>query len=217
MNVKENIDVQFVDKVKKNSTKNIPLIYFCGFFTVFFVAFIFGIVFCRSTRDSVSEVMKNQIAEHFSGVFRGCETATDYCIVIITSAASDIRYLVLIFTAGFTYFCKYAAGVMVAARAFTFGYSLDFLLYSLKKKSLTLLHPGLSVAIFFICELLVTLLFIYISVKSVFFGDDFRRLRGRRSLMLKSPIIYRHIFLLLTTMGFTIIVNAGYCLLSSIF
>ena len=217
MNEKGNIDVQFIDKIKKNGSKNVSLRYFCGFFSVFFVAFILGIFFCRSTRDSVSEIMKKQIAEHFSDVFYGCKTPTDYCIVIITSASSDIRYLVLMFTAGFTYFCKYATGIMISVRAFSVGYSLDFLLYSLKQKSLTLIRPGLSVAIFFICELLIAFLFIYISVKSVFFGDDFRRLRGRRSLILKSPIIYRHIFLLLTAVGFTIIVNAGYCAISSIF
>ena len=217
MNEKETIDVQFLDKVKKNSNKNVSLRYFLSFGAVFFVAFVLGTTFCRATRESVSDIIKKQIAEHFLNVFHGCKTLTDYFTVIITCAASDIRYLVLIFTAGFTYFCKYATGIMIGVRAFSVGYSLDFLFYSISKKSLTLSHPGLSVSTFFICEILVAFLFIYISVKSVFFGDDFRRLRGRRSLILKSPIIYRHIFLLLTAIGFAIIVNAGYCALSSIF
>ena len=217
MNEKEIIDVQFIDRIQKNSQKNISLKYFCVFFAVFLAAFVLGLLFCRPTRDSVSEDIKKQVAEHFLNIFHGCKRPTDYCTVIISCAAPDIRYLVLIFTAGFTYFCKYATGIIIGVRAFTVGYSIDFLFYSLDQKTIDLPHPGLSVAIFFACEGLISLLFVYISVKSVFFGDDFRRLRGRRSLILKSPVIYRQIFLLLTAIGFTIIVNAGYCAIASIF
>ena len=212
------IEIDFLDKVrKKNTPRATSKRFLIGFFAIFAISTMLGGLFCRMTDPVVSDRMKSQIVSHFCDVFSGCETPTDYFTVIISCASSDLRYLLIIFTAGFTYFCKYAAGAMVGVRAFTVGFCSQFLLLSLKNGIIDLKHPFLSIALFFICEFLVLALIIYLSVKATLFGDDFRRLRGRRSLMLRSPVIYRYIFLFLTAIGLIIAVNAGYCWLSSLF
>lgn len=211
------IEVRFLESVrKKNTTKHTSKKFFVAFFFVFLIAMILGSAFCKVSGSSVSESMKSQMADHFANVFRGCETPTDYFTVIITCASSDFRYLLIIFTAGFTYFCKYATGTMIGVRAFTLGFCSEFLHSSIKSGILALSFPYLSFLTFVACELLILALIIYLSVKATLFGDDFRRLRGRRSLILRSPVIYRYIFLFLTAIGLIIIINAAYCWLSSL-
>ncbi len=210
------IEVKFLDKIRKNSnSKHISGKFFIGFSIVFLIALVLGIAFCRITGATISDAMKIQLASHFTEVFDGCTNATDYFTVIITASSADFRYLVLIFAAGFTYFCKYASAVMIGVRAFTLGYCSEFLMNVIKQELIYLKFPSLSFTLFLISELLILALIIYLSVKATFFGDDFRRLRGRRSLMLRSPVIYKYIFLFLTALGLVIIINAGYCSISS--
>ncbi len=206
------IEIKFLDRVRrKNAPRASSRRFLIGFFVLFAISAVLGAVFCRITEPKVSEHMKDQIISHFCEAFSGCETPTDYFTVIISCASADLRYLLVIFTAGFTYFCKYAAGAMVCARAFTVGFSSEFLLLSLRNGIISLKYPLVYFALFVFCELFVLALIIYLAVKATLFGDDFRRLRGRRSLMLRSPVIYRYIFLFLTAIGLIIAVNAGYC------
>ena len=172
--------------------------------------------FCKMTGPAISDAMKIQISSHFTEIFDGCRNPTDYFAVIISSSSADFRYLILIFAAGFTYFCKYATAAMIGIRAFTLGYSLEFLASAIDRDIIHLRLPALSFVLFLISEIILLALIIYLSVKATFFGDDFRRLRGRRSLILRSPVIYKYIFLFLTAIGLVIIINAGYCSLAAI-
>ncbi len=214
---KNEIEIEFFDRVRRrNAPKASQKRFFISFFIIFLLALVFGGIFCHMSVRAVSNDMKKQIISHFCDVFLGCETLADYFAVIISCAGPDLRYLLLIFTAGFTYFCKYAAGAMVAVRAFTVGFCSEFLLLCLKDDIISLKYPFLSFALFAASEICMLALIMYLSVKAVLFGDDFRRLRGRRSLMLRSPVIYRYIFLFLTAIGFVIIINAAYCFISSL-
>ncbi|MBQ8389341.1 MAG: hypothetical protein IJX46_10500 [Clostridia bacterium] len=164
----------------------------------------------------MSDDLKARTASHFTDVFAGCSKPADYFTVIITSSSADLRYFLLIFTSGFTFFCKYATGAMVAFKAFAVGFSSEFLFLSLKDGIISLNHPSLSFLAFVAAELLIACVIVYLSVKATLFGYDFRKLRGRKSLMLRSPTIYRYVFLFLTAIGFVIAVNAAYCGLSAL-
>ena len=217
MDTKESVEIGFLNGTHKiYDSKRISRRFLAGFSAIFAAAFFLGTFFCKKVAGGISDSMSPQIASHFSGIFSGCQSPTDYFTVIISASSADLRSLVLIFASGFTYFCKYATGAMLAFRAFTLGFSFEFLAFSLKRSSVVLDHPLLSMMIFLSCELMIAALIVYLSVKSVFFGDDFRRLRGRKSLILRSPIIYRYIFLFLTAFGLVIAVNSAYCAISAL-
>ena len=210
------IEIKFLEQIKAKNRKNTVLgKFFLGFSIIFFISLLLGFLFCKIASASVSDEMKIKIASHFSEIFKGCKSPTDYFAVIISASSADFRYLVLIFASGFTYFCKYATAAMVGVRAFTLGYSLEFFAASIKYDFLSLRHPWISFLLFLASKSVVLALIIYLSVKATFFGEDFRRLRGRRSLILRSPVIYRYIFLFLTALGMIIIINAGYCILAA--
>ena len=217
MDINENIEIEFIESVrKKNAGDCAYRKYLLGFSVVFVVSLIIGFLVSLSTQSVVSDELRAQMSGHFTDVFKGCSLPADYFTVIISSSSADLRYLLLIFTSGFTFFCKYATGAMIAFRAFSIGFSSEFLFISLKDGIIGLEHPALSLAVFLASEILIAMLLIYLSVKSTLFGYDFRRLRGRKSLIIRSPVIYRYVFLFLTAIGFVISVNAIYCALSSL-
>lgn len=211
------IELSFINNIKsKNRENRAYLRYFIGFSVVFAASLIVGIVASLATQNVVSDDLKARMVHHFTDVFSGCSKPADYFTVIITSSSADLRYLLLILTSGFTFFCKYATGAMVAFKAFAMGFSSEFLFLSLKKGLISLNHPALSFVLFSAAELLIVCVVVYLSVKATLFSYDFRRLRGCKRLILRSPIIYRYIFLFLTAIGFVIAVNAAYCGLSAL-
>lgn len=211
------IELDFIDNIKnKNRENRAYLRYLIGFSVVFCVSLVAGIIVSLATKNAVSDDLKARTVSHFTDVFVGCSKPADYFTVIITSSSADLRYFLLIFTSGFTFFCKYATGAMVAFKAFAVGFSSEFLFLSLKDGIISLNHPSLSFLAFVAAELLIACVIVYLSVKATLFGYDFRKLRGRKSLMLRSPTIYRYVFLFLTAIGFVIAVNAAYCGLSAL-
>ena len=215
--INENIDIEFIENIQKNNRSGrVHRKFMCVFGAIFTVSLVFGFLISISAQRAISEELRVQMADHFTNVFEGCSAPADYITVIITSSTADLRYVLLIFTAGFTFFCKYATGAMIAIRAFSIGFCSEFLIISLREGIIDLDHPVVSFAIFLLSELLIAALLVYLSVKSTIFGYDFRRLRGRKSLILRSPVIYRYIFLFSTAIGYSISVNAAYCALSSL-
>ena len=212
------IEVKFFSKIKKNNDpKYILKKVFFTFSLILCASLVLGMLFCKISVSSVSDAMKIQIASHFIDVFDGCRNPTDYFAVIITASNADFRYLVLVFTVGFTYFCKYAAFALVGVRGFSVGYSIAFLFMAIKEEALCLRYPSVAFLLFLFSKIILLILLVYLAVKASLFCDDFHKLRGRKSLMLRSPVIYRYAFFFLTALGFVIIVNAGYCVLFSIF
>jgi hypothetical protein len=217
VNSNENIEIDFIEAIrKKNNPRRAYKKHMAIFLAIFVASLIGGLLLSFMTRKTVSDELKGQISKHFLNVFDGCSKHTDYLTVIISSSSADLRYLLLVFTSGFTFFCKYAAAAMVAIRAFSVGMSIEFLFCVLNDGIITLRHPSLSFFLFTVFKILTAGFIIYLSVKSILFGYDFRRLRGRRSLILRSPVIYSHIFLFLTAVGFIIVVNSAYCAFSSL-
>ena len=209
------IELYFIDNIKnKNRENRAYLRYLIGFSAVFAVSLISGIIASLVTQKAVSDDLKTRVVCHFTDVFAGCSKPVDYFTVIITSSSADLRYLLLICTSGFTFFCKYATGAMVAFKAFSMGFSSEFLFLSLKKGLISLTSPALSFILFVAAELMIVCVVVYLSTKATLFSYDFRKLRGCKKMILRSPIIYRYIFLFLTAIGFVITVNAAYCGLS---
>ncbi len=183
---------------------------------IFALSFVAGMLVCHSGVLTLSEgsSVPLDIANSFKNVFAGCESCKDYFTVIITASAPDIRYLIFTFAAGFTYFCSVATSAFIICRGFTVGFSLCFLIGAAKFGSVTLLHPISAAVIFAVTELVLAGVMIWLSTKSLIFGYDFRRLRGRKSRIVRSPIIYLYMLLYLTAFGLILIINTSSCFVS---
>ena len=135
---------------------------------------------------------------------------------MISASASDIRYLLLIFASGFTYFCGVADSVFIISKGFTVGFSLQYLI-SLTQKSQTLLqNPKAAVATFALSEIILSLFMVFLASKALIFAYEFRKLRGRKSQIIKSPLIYRYMLLCATAFGLILTINVLSCIASLI-
>ena len=186
------------------------LIRYCAIFALAFTA---GILFCRAS-TTVFPDMTPTIQRFFTDVFYGCESCRDYFTVIISASSPDIRCLILLFAAGFTYFCGIATSTLILCRGFSVGFSLQYLLFAIESKAITLAHPTAAAVIFGTTELMLAAVMIWLSTRSLIFGYDFRRLRGRRSRIVRSPIIYLYMLLYLTAFGTILIINTSGCFIT---
>ncbi len=215
--MEDRIAPDFLSDIPRKNTPYYTIVkIFFRYTALFALAFSSGVLFCMSGIGSFdgSEEIYIKISEHFTNVFVGCESVRDYFLVIFAASATDIRYLVLIFAAGFTYFCGIASSAFIVCRGFTVGFSISFLYESVKGTKLTLSYPNTAIAIFTITELAIALFIIFLSTKSLVFSYDFKKLRGRRSLIMRSPTIYKYLVFYLTAFGLMILINTISCLIS---
>lgn len=215
--MEERIAPDFLSDIPRKNTPYYTLVkIFFRYTTLFVLALSSGVLFCMSGLGGLdsNEEIHIKISEHFTNVFVGCRSVRDYFLVIFASSATDIRYLIFIFAAGFTYFCGIASSAFIVCRGFTLGFSIGFLYESIKDQGLKLSHPNTALALFSVTELTIALFIIFLSTKSLVFSYDFKKLRGRRSLIMRSPTIYKYLIFYLTAFGLMILINIMGCLIS---
>ena len=211
------ITPDFLSDIPRKNTPYYTLVkIFFRYTALFILALSSGVLFCLSGLGSLNsnEEIHIKISEHFTNVFVGCESVRDYFLVIFASSATDIRYLIFIFAAGFTYFCGVASSAFIVCRGFALGFSISFFYESLKSQKLNLSYPNAALALFSITELVIALFIVFLSTKSLVFSYDFKKLRGRRSLIMRSPTVYKYLVFYLTAFGLMILINIVSCLIS---
>jgi len=215
----ENIVPEFLGDLPKRNTKIYSTLkIFLKFILLLTLAFASGMLFCEASSKELlsAKIFSSNISSHFTGVFDGCSSFKSYASVIVSASAPDIRYLLLIFTSGFTYFCGIADSIFIICKGFTIGFSFKYLI------SITKLYPEILnsrnayIVVFLISELSMALFLAFLATKTLFFAYDFRKLRGRKSQIIRSPAIYRYILLYLTSFGLVFIINILFCVSSLI-
>jgi len=181
------------------------------FTLLYVVSFFAGILCCRKFDLTISDKISTQIISHFADAFYGCGNYTDYLSVIIRASLSDFRHLAFVFAAGFTMFCTLACCVVNICRGFTFGFSLSYLIIMVENDLSNFKHPSIEIFAFVLTKVLVGAAIIYLSTRAYNFGYEFRKLRGRKSVIIRSPLIYRYILVFIIIFGFIILVNSAYC------
>lgn len=217
--MKENVVPAFIGSLPRKNKPSYPILKaFWRYGLIFLIALGSGMLFCISSIDSFkpeSEMMQ-RIIGHFTNVFKGCSSCKHYFTVIISASADDIRCLILLFAAGFTYFCGIASSALVLCRGFTVGFSLQYLITASRSGILELPRATAAALLFIVTELILATFLHWLASKSLVFGYEFRKLRGRRSRILGSPIIYKYLLLYLTAFGCVLIINTLSCLASVI-
>ncbi len=181
----------------------------------FIVLFIFGIAigisyawFTFNTMTYDRNIYINAIKNHFDSIFSECNTLSDYSLNILKASRNDIRYLFYIFIGGFTYFCFFAAGLIVFSKGLIVGYSATCL-FCLSNW----LDGMISFKLLFILYSFVTsVIVIGLSSVAYSFSFEFRAIKRNRSVLMRAPIAYRFIFSLIWSLGGLLTVNMLYCL-----
>ena len=213
--MEEKLVPEFIEKLPRKNTSAYVLWRVCfGYAFIFAIAFIFGVAFFSIFSADVleSEEISVTVFSHFAKVFDGCSSCKDYFTVIIAASAPDIRLLLLLFASGFTYFSGIVTSAFTVCNAFTVGFSFRYLTLV----SDSLFNTQSVVFVFALFELLFALLMIFLCARSQIFSYDFRRIRGRKSRMIASPVIYLYMLLYLTAFGLVLILNACSCFTSLI-
>jgi len=206
------------DLPRRNSKIYSALKLISRFILLLTLAFVSGMLFCDATSNDLisSKAFANSISKHFTNVFNGCSSFKSYASVIVSASAPDIRYLLLLFTSGFTYFCSIADSIFVLCKGFTVGFCFRYMLLITKLYPDILRAPIKASVIFLISELSFALFMTFLSTKTLMSAYEFRKLRGRKSQIIRSPAIYRYILLYLTSFGLVLIINISSCIASLI-
>lgn len=214
---KEKIIPEFIGDLPRRNTLKYALIKaILKYLLLLTISFASGMLFCMATGDKLLEDpdIYKSVARHFTDVFNGCSSFQSYASVTISSSSADIRYLILIFTSGFTYFSALANSALILCKGFTLGFSLEYLLSSIKATPSFLSEPYKAVTLFILSEFALSAFMVFLSAKTLIFAYDFRRIRGRKSKIIRSPVIYHYILLYLTGFGLILMINLISCLIS---
>ena len=180
------------------------------FVALFIIGLAFGISYSLTTLledASLCEAYAYTIKKHFDNIFSKCISLSDYSLDVLKSSMNDIRYLFYVFVGGFTYFCFYAAGLIVFAKGLTVGYATASLI--LLSQRYASMIP--FTALFIIYGLVSSSVIVGMSSVAYLFSFEFRAIKRNRSVLRRAPIAYRFVFSLLLSLGGIITVNFLYC------
>jgi len=197
--------------LRHSDSKNVYIKNITAFGFMFALSVLAGVLCCSNYDFSVSDKISVQIISHFADAFYGCDDYSDYISVVIKASLSDLRHLAFVFAAGFTMFCGLACCVVNFCRGFTFGFSAAYLLLMIQSGISDFSSPKVEFVLFIISKLLIGAVIVYLSARANIFGYEFRKLRGRKSAIIRSPVIYKYILVFVIMFGFIVLVNTAYC------
>ena len=183
------------------------------FLLLFGLGMLLGGAFFRSEYVDRSALDVSLIEKHFDSVFVGCETFSDNLMTALVLSKVEIRYLILIFISGFTYFCFIASGFMMLGRGFLVGFSTSCLVY------LGRLYPETvgadAIGGFVIFHTLSSVILICLSVSAYIFSFDFRGIKRNHYVLRRAPTIYNYAFALILALGGLLMNGFFYCIFVS--
>lgn len=177
---------------------------------IYSLSFILGMTVWYVTLPNISLQVKNALAMRFSGILTDCTTFSDRFETVLRCTSSDIHHVILTFIAGFTMFTGIALTSLLIFRGFSFGLSGACLLSLIRESEVAI--SSLRFGIYLALSALVAASIICFCSKSTIFSDDFRRLGGRRRLIVHSHVLWRQIYDFLLTLGFAVFLGLLNCI-----
>ncbi|MBQ8397160.1 MAG: hypothetical protein IJX53_03045 [Clostridia bacterium] len=178
---------------------------------LYLLAFLFGVVLCSLLDAAALPALDGWAAAHFTSPFAAGDSLPDCAAAILDSASGDIRSMFLILTAGFTLFCPLALSVLTAWRGFSLGFVAAWLGSALSAGTLQMSHGAGAFLLFLGANGLVAAAFVHLAAQAVYFSHEYRAICGRPKKILRSPFVWRYLFVYLTMFGFVMLVHGAYC------
>ncbi|MEE1357308.1 MAG: hypothetical protein UHG68_07100 [Clostridia bacterium] len=198
-------------KAQKNSVSvfsDIPIsasltIRYALFYVIFFTL---GLIGYYVVKLPFSDTLNGYITSYFSYSFELDKSISDNIAKLICVSYSDIRTLFLIFVGGFTMFSSAAIYGLLFYHALSLGFSALYLVNSMSAGLLSGVS-FINLVFFLFSNAAVCAVIIIFSSKTRIFNDEFKRLGGRKKLIVKSKALYLQIFTLFAVCGAVLFVN----------
>lgn len=159
--------------------------------------------------------LKINEGQTFSALFpndlAGCTDIFSFCKHILAISRKDLSDLFVVFTAGFTMLAGFIASGVLLYRGFSLGFTVSTLVYALRANTLGIAHPVLAAILFSSLSALGAVILLHLSVRSTLFSDDFKALCGRPGRIIRSGLLYAHIFRFLIAFGAFLLLNLIRC------
>ena len=157
--------------------------------------------------------LNDSVSAHFGGIFDGCHGVFACVEVILASASTDIRAMLIIFAAGFTMFCPPALCILTVWRGFSLGFISAYLCTALSAGSIVLPGGPAAFLLFLAANGLLAAAFVHLSAQAVCFSHAYREICGRPRRIIRSPLLWQYLFRYLSMFGFVMLVHGAYALL----
>jgi len=180
------------------------LLKYTAFYTV---AFALGCLLFHLLDVQSSERFNASIISYFSVGFSGCTDVFACASLLLSACKSDLYFLIVVFTAGFTMVSGLVIFSAVSLRGFSLGFSTSYLVFAFKKGFISVEHPYITITLYSIIFAAMAAILLNFSAKSDLFCDDFKALCGNPRKIIRSKALYLHIFRFLIAFGAFLILN----------
>lgn len=174
---------------------------------VYVIAFGIGIAAYYIFDFPFSDKINTYIYGHFGNLFDECKVPVDYLRTLLDCSYVDIKHLLFIFTAGFTMFASTAMIFVIFYRGLSLGFSVGYLVTALRNGIISFNSTEIAFAVFLCANAFIASAMIVMCSKTSIFSDEFRRMGGRKRIILRSRVLYNQIFRLLMILGIILIIN----------
>lgn len=200
------VQICSVNDLRENNSDSTSSLLIFRYALVYLLCFTIGLISYYVFDLPFTETLNGYVNSHFTTTFNTSSTLSNNIGLLITVSYADIRTLALIFVAGFTMFSSVAIYSLLGYHALSVGLSSLYLVNSLTAGKLSGVN-FLDVITFLISNAAIASVLIIFSSKSRIFNDEFKRLGGRKKLIIRSKPLYHQIFTLFTVCGAILFIN----------
>ena len=185
------------------SLSEILIIRYAAAYILLFTA---GLIGYYIVEVPLSEKLNSYVNSYFSYTFNSSIKLTDNFSALFLVSFSDIKTLALIFVGGFTMFSSIAIYSLLGYHALSLGFSSLYLVNAMSAGVLDDIS-FFDLILFLLSNAAVSSILIIFSSKTRIFNDSFKRLGGRKKLIIRFKPLYVHIFTGISLCGAVIFIN----------
>ena len=153
---------------------------------LYLVSFTVAIFSSRSAMAQLDTESLSGLLVHFSYVFSDCDGMYDLISTFVRYALPDIVQMMLIFVAGFTMFAGPVCAAVNLYRGASLGLGVGYFLYA----GTSVPYFEISLLVFILINVLISVLSIIFSVNSVLFSYEYRKSIGRRKALIQYTVSF---------------------------
>ena len=203
------IEHKFSTIIRKRSSESYPLTRAKFFFTsLFIIGCILGYTAFTINSSSFSSTHIIYIEHHIKAISSTSTSLAQSFIDVIKLSKTDICHLFFVFIAGFTYFCFPVTGAIVFAKGFMLSFSLMYI--NLAPSAMASADKNIFFWCFCFTRIFIGITTVVLASETYVFSYDFRAIKQNFSILRRSSVTYKFIFIFLKSLGGCLLLNYIY-------
>jgi hypothetical protein len=207
--MQNHIERKFYTKIRKRSSGAYSLsrAKIC-FTSLFIIGCLLGYAAFSTNTAPFSSTYITFVERHISAISSASNNLAQSFIDVINLSKTDICHLFFVFIAGFTYFCFPVTGAIVFAKGFMLSFSLMFL--SRAPSVIALFDTTALFINFCFIKLFIGIITVMLASETYVFSYDFRAIKQNFSILRRSSVTYKFIFIFIKSLGGCLLLNFIY-------